>query len=303
MSEHLIATFDAFTDRVLGGSVAAMVADAESLSADQMQRMAKEFGAPATCFITSASAEHVDVRFFSTLTEYPMCGHGTMGLMTWLVERGVMRCDKGQTVTVSLRTPAASTNVDLRRLENDRLEVMLTLTEAPFEASTVDAVELAALLNIDVTQFSEQFPIELSRSDFVHLMVPIANLAAIQAVKPDFSGLARLCRANGIGTVSLLTMETVHASSTIHCREFAPALGTPEAPASGTTNRANACYLLRHGVIDDTPDGKRIVVTEQGYEVARPSEIRTEITLADGAISQVRVGGVATKSTEGKFFL
>jgi len=303
MSEHAVALFDAFTETTLGGSVAAMVDCAADLSAEQMQRIAKEFGAPATCFILATTAESVDVRFFSTMAEYPMCGHGTMGLMTWLVERGIVPCDMGRTSTVTLRTPAGSADVVLQRRADGRVEVMLSLTQAAFEPTPVEPGELAGVFEIDVGQFAEDMPIELSRSEFDSLLVPVGSLAAMRAVKPDFGALAHLCRLHGIGTVGLLTTETEHPSSTIHFREFAPALGTPEAAASGTTNRAAACYLLRHGLLERAPDGKRVVVTEQGYEMGRPSEIRTEITLANGDVTNIQVGGVATKSMEGRFYL
>ena len=303
MSEHLVALFDAFTDKALGGSVAAMVDTAADLDAVQMQRVAKEFGAPATCFISAASSERVDVRFFSTMTEYPRCGHGTMGLMTWLVERGIVACGDDQPATVTLRTPSATADVNLQRRDDGRIEVMLKLAQASFEPTPIDAAELTGPLGIDAAQFAEQLPIELSRSDFVSLLVPIGNLAGMHAVTPDFGAITSLCRAHGIGTVALLSNETEHPSSTIHCREFAPALGTPEAPASGTTNRVYACYLLRHGLLESMPDGRRTVVAEQGYEMGRPSEIRTELTLKNGSVTNLRVGGVATKSMEGRFFL
>jgi len=302
-SKHRIALFDAFTDKTLGGSVAAMVDDASELETDQMQRIAKEFGAPATCFITVASADAVTVRFFSTMTEYPMCGHGTIGLMTWLADRDIIPCTENQTSTISLSTPAGSADVEVRRRVNGRVEVMLTLAEAPFEKSPVDALTLASCLGIDVGGFADALPIELSRSDFIHLMVPIRDLATMQAMAPDFGAITSLCHAHGIGTISLISVETVHPESTIHCREFAPALGTPEAPASGTTNRANACFLLRHGLINATVDGMHVIIAEQGYEMGRPSEVRSELTLKNGILTKVRVGGIATKSIEGHLYL
>ena len=88
MSEYPVAFYRAFSDTVFGGSMAGIIAQAQNLAAGQMLQIAQEIGAPATGFITAIDEHGVDVRFFSTLTEYPMCGHGTMGLMTWLVEHG-----------------------------------------------------------------------------------------------------------------------------------------------------------------------------------------------------------------------
>ena len=53
-----------------------------------MRRIASEFAEPATCFLQQLSDDEVVVRFFSPGAELPMCGHGTMGLFTWLFEDG-----------------------------------------------------------------------------------------------------------------------------------------------------------------------------------------------------------------------
>ena len=79
-------------------------------TAEEMQRVACEMNAPATGFIQACDSASVDVRFFSTKTEYGMCGHGTLGLMTWLVERSVfpLGARPGSTLRVTLRTPSSA---------------------------------------------------------------------------------------------------------------------------------------------------------------------------------------------------
>ena len=112
-----------------------------------------------------------------------------------------------------------------------------------------------------------------------------------------------MCAEMQIDTVILFTLETVHPESTVHCREFAPLVGTPEVPAAGTTNRALACYLLRYGLLEIPLDGRCTVICEQGYEMDRPSKIRTELTLNRGEVVNICVGGVATKVISGYFHL
>ena len=282
MPEYAIALFDAFSESPFAGSVAGVVADAHDLDEVQMQRIASEVGAPATGFITGIDARGVDVRFFSTLTEYPMCGHGTLGLMTWLLERRTFEFAGEDTLVLTLRTPAGSATVELVRRADDRVEVMLHLDAATFEPCSVGAADLGPPLGIGAEGFAAGPPCELALSDFTHLVVPIRDLATMRAVTPDFGAIATLSREVGADTVALFTTETEHRSSTLHCREFCPAVGTPEAPAAGTTNRALACYFLRHGLIDSASDGQRTVLAEQGYEMGRPSHIRTELTLRDG---------------------
>jgi trans-2,3-dihydro-3-hydroxyanthranilate isomerase len=40
-------------------------------------------------------------------------------------------------------------------------------------------------------------------------------------------------------------------------------------------------------------------IAEQGYEMGRPSDVRTELTLAGGDLTALKVGGIATKTLEG----
>ena len=303
MTAYRTALFDAFSESALGGSVAGMVADAGALDAHRMQRIARELGAPATAFITGVDASRIDVRFFSTLTEYPMCGHGTVGLLTWLVERGVFALDGAHPLSLTVRTPAGSAPVEVRRRGDGRSEVMLTLDAVRFEASPLDTADLAPLLGVEADAFADRPPVELTRSEFTHVIARVRDLAAMRALTPDFGAIAARCRQFGGHTLALFTTETECTVNTIHCREFCPAVGTPEAPASGTTNRALACYLLRHGLIDAPSDGRTAIVAEQGYEMGRPSLIHTELRLADGCIAGIRTGGVATKSVEGTLYV
>ena len=303
MTAYRAALFDAFSESALGGSVAGMVADAGDLDSDRMQRIARELGAPATAFVIGVEDSHVDVRFFSTLTEYPMCGHGTVGLMTWLVERGVFTLDGERPLSVTLRTPAGTAPVEIRLREDGRTEVMLALEAVDFEPSPLDVADVAPMLGVGVDAFASGPPLELVRSEFVHVVARVRGLAAMRAVTPDFGAITARCRRLGVDTLALFTTETESPSCTIHCREFCPAVGTPEAPASGTTNRALVCYLLRHGLIDAPPDGEVTVIAEQGYEMGRPSLIRTEMRVTGGRPVKIRVGGVATKTMEGTLYV
>ena len=75
--------------------------------------------------------------------------------------------------------------------------------------------------------------------------------------------------------------------------------GTPEAPPSVTTNLALSCYRMSHCRFDSASSDCDTIISEQGYEMNRPSQIRTELTMCDGELTQIKVGGVASKTIEG----
>ena len=303
MSEYPVAFYRAFSDTVFGGSMAGIIAQAQNLAAGQMLQIAQEIGAPATGFITAIDEHGVDVRFFSTLTEYPMCGHGTMGLMTWLVEHGWFVPDNGGTVTTTLRTPAMASDVEIRIREDGRPEVLLSLAPAVFEPTVLRTDELAGVLGITQEPFRDDLDMKVTTTDFRSLLVPIRSVTDLETVTPDFAAITALCHRASVDTIALFTPITENPDPMIRCREFCPAVGTPEAAASGTTNRAISCYLYQTGQLGDLQNGRLTLRSEQGHEMGRPSVIMSELSTRNGQVVEVRVGGLATKTIEGKFFL
>ena len=301
MPRYRVDLFDSFSEQPFGGSPAGIIYGAADLAASDMQKIAKEIGAPATCFVMNAGKQDVYVRFFSTTQEYQMCGHGTLALMTSLVEGGMLEVEQDNGSTVNLHTPENSTTVELIRRHDERIETMLKLAPAYFDSVLMSEVDLGSLFGPEIKGSDANLPIGRTESDFTHLVIPIKDLEAMRVIVPDYKNIESMCAEMQIDTVVLFTLETVHAEGTVHCREFAPLVGTPEVPAAGTTNRALACYLLRYGLLEIPLDGCCTVICEQGYEMDRPSKIRTELTLNRGEAVNICVGGVATKVISGYF--
>lgn len=122
------------------------------------------------------------------------------------------------------------------------------------------------------------------------------QLEDVRALKPDFRQLKELSKKNGVQTVARFSMETDNPENTLHIRDFCPAVGVDEVPASGTTNGALAGYLYKNGLV---PDESQLIVAEQGSEIGRPSLIHCEIEASDGQLTSLRVGGQAVASILG----
>jgi len=303
MPSYLFDLYSAFSGAAFGGSHAGIIYDPEGLDADTMQQIAREVRAPATCFVMKVDGRDVHVRFFSTAQEYPMCGHGTLALMTGLISRGYLDIPQGATENVHLHTPANSALVKVAHQNEGRVEVMLNLEPAEFEAASIDADQLRTLFGGSPDDLESSLPVEFTASDFSHLVIPLATLASVQSLAPDFDRLNDYCEKVDIDTVILFCQQTVEPKNTVHCREFAPRVGTPEVPAAGTTNRALACYLARHGLFNAQADAPCIVRAEQGYEIDRPSLVTTRMALDGNVPTDIWVGGLATHVVRGQFFV
>ena len=302
MTEYPFGVYSAFSDSAFGGCAAGILDQASELTGSEMLQIAREIGVPATCFITGISPTEVSVRFFSPLSEYPMCGHATIGLMTWLKERGFFIFDDNGVAHTRLSTPDTLTNVEVQQREDGCIEVLLSLPPAEFVPAPVGSIELSHVLGIESERLESNLEMTMTTTDFRSLLVPIDNVSDLEAVRPDFQGIEDLCRGSVMDTIFLFSPKDDDLANGIRCREFCPAVGTPESAASGTTNRSISCYLYEQNRLTSARDGVASLSISQGKEVGRPSNIRSVISLQDGQVNSVGIGGVATRVVNGAFF-
>ena len=81
---------------------------------------------------------------------------------------------------------------------------------------------------------------------------------------------------------------------------FAPGIGVPEDPATGSAAVALGGYLAAR---DPRFEGTLRWVVEQGFEMGRPSLLYMEADKRAGAVTATRVGGHAVLMSEGHFEL
>ena len=133
------------------------------------------------------------------------------------------------------------------------------------------------------------------------MMVPVRSLAEVQALdasKLNTAALNRVCRALGTECVMVFTFGTERPESTVHVRMFAPLLGVPEDPATGSANGALGAYLVHHRAVEVT-EPTTYIVSEQGAEISRPSTVHVEVDSKGEEITAVRVGGQVVPVLEG----
>src|SRR5690606_22583130 len=123
--------------------------------------------------------------------------------------------------------------------------------------------------------------------------IPVADPAALAAAVPNG---AEWTAVFGADSAYLYMRRTEGHDHAFRARMFAPADGIAEDPATGS-----AVAALAGAIADfDAPrDGEHAAIIEQGYEMARPSLIRLDMTIAGGALRNVRIGGHAVEIANG----
>ncbi|HML44812.1 MAG TPA: PhzF family phenazine biosynthesis isomerase, partial [Hyphomicrobium zavarzinii] len=100
----------------------------------------------------------------------------------------------------------------------------------------------------------------------------------------------------GIVGVYLYTRQCEHTASAFHSRMFAPQVGIPEDPATGSA-AVGLAGIVHH--FDRLPDGTHRRIVEQGYEMGRPSQIVLTLVVDGGKLTTVRIGGSSVRVSEG----
>ena len=90
------------------------------------------------------------------------------------------------------------------------------------------------------------------------------------------------------------TRQTFDQKNSIHSRGFAPFIGIPEDPGTGSVASALGYYLYEKN------SKEKSIIIEQGYEITRPSNIFVEI---DGRTNEIRIGGRVKLVFKGTLYL
>ena len=126
------------------------------------------------------------------------------------------------------------------------------------------------------------------------LFVPFEHESDVAALRPDLSAVATLSRENGVtGVAAFAFAEGSEFAVRVRC--FAPALGVPEDPVTGSANAALPAYLAQAGLLGRTG---RAYLSSQGSELGRDG--RVHVRVLDDA-GRAEIGGQAVTVVEGTF--
>ncbi len=304
MKEYRFIQVDVFTDSPFGGNPLAVFPEAEGLTGGEMQQLAKEMNLSESAFVLPPQAPGADfkVRIFTPAAELPFAGHPVVGTHWVLAHLG--RVELTEPVTrVHFELGVGVLPADLHVNDGQVERVVMTQGRPTFHAVLESVAELAAGLGLTPDAITETgLPVQVVSTGLPQMMVPIRSLAEVQSLNPgqlNTAALNRACRiVNAEDCVMVFSTETERPDATVHVRLFAPMLGVPEDPATGSANGALGAYLVHHHVIPITEPTTH-VLSEQGAEMQRPSTIYVEVDSAGEEITSVRVGGQVVPVAEG----
>ncbi|WP_394617507.1 PhzF family phenazine biosynthesis protein [Lentzea sp. JNUCC 0626] len=244
-----------------GGNPAPIVLDASGMTEADMQAVAREHGHESGFVLPAPAGSDCDFtfRYWVPNHEMPMCGHVTVGAV-WLLNRVG-------------RLPSSSVRIDTRsgvvhaRVDNGLVEITQPEgTVSPVDASAVP--ELLDVLGITADDLADR-PIRNARTSRTKTLIPVADLATLDRLRPDFSRVEQVCAR--LGSTGLYPYAVADSERHVFdARQFPRSSGYPEDAATGIAAAALVYGLLADGLITRDAESVRV---RQGRSMGRPSEI------------------------------
>lgn len=298
MTQIKYYTVDVFTSHRFGGNQLAVIPDASGIPEELLQKIAREFNFSETTFIYKPDNPKNDckVRIFTPGIEVPMAGHPTIGTAYILLSQGIIKPRNPE--YLMLEEKVGDIRVDFTIDKKGFHSITMSQPLPAFGPVEEDYKLVAGILSISSDEIDQRYPIQSVSCGNNFLYVPLKNLTAIHKTSIRHE-LLKVAKTQLDSTeIFVFTSDTIFASSDFHCRMFAPLFGVPEDPATGSAAGPFGCYLVQHGLYDDS-----LITLEQGFEMGRPSILKVRISGNKDDITSVKVSGEVVLVSEGKMII
>jgi PhzF family phenazine biosynthesis protein len=250
---------DAFTDRPFTGNPAAVALLAEPADAGWMQSVAAEMNLAETAFLVRTGPGRYGLRWFSPQVEIPLCGHATLASAHALWAEGL-----DDAAVLSFDTMSGELRAS--RAGDDQIEL-------DFPARSTDAADLppglCEALGVDA--------VATGLAEDGYQVVEVASTAVVRSMQPD------LAAVEALSPHAVIVTAPGDGDGAIVSRVFAPAVGIPEDPVTGSAHcvlatwwsgRLGSSFLAeqaspRGGFLHVTLDGDRVRLRGSAVTVLR----------------------------------
>lgn len=264
----------------------------ERLSDQEMLKIAQEMNYSETTFICDSEPDNggYPVRIFTPKRELPFAGHPTLGT-AYIISEEIIKTD---VIQVILNLAVGQIPVNWKPEESGK-KILWMRQNSPEFTHIYDHKLLAPVLNLELSDFDPDYPIQEVSTGIPFIIVPLKTQSALRKAKVNLEYYTELIKRTMAKEIFIFCPETHHPENQLCARMFAPALGITEDPATGSANGCLAGYLSHYRYFGSDQVNIRV---EQGYEINRPSLLLLKAEKI-GDLIQVEVGGNVIKVAEG----
>ncbi|GER90852.1 hypothetical protein KDW_50140 [Dictyobacter vulcani] len=208
------------------GNPLAVFTDAEGISAELMQILARELNLSESTFVLPAQqiGNDYQVRIFTPAAELPMAGHPTLGTAFVLAHQRFISL-KGAETRLTFEEGVGPIAVSLFAQAGQVHTIQMQQPLPTFGPVFADREIIASMLSLKREDLENELPLEAVSCGVPFLFVPIKKLEAMHRIRFRQDLWERELSGFPAPQVLAFTREVEIAGSTVHSRMFAPGLG------------------------------------------------------------------------------
>lgn len=291
----------AFGRHIGAGSPASVVLNANAMTTDAMQKLAAS-EQPETTFVLVPAEPRAPwrMRFFLQGREMSMCVHGTVGALAAL-----SASEPSLPREFEVETGVGVIAVDWRAAEEGSFICIDQF--APEFGPPIGAVDaILHALGADASALDRSGgPVQRVSVSRPKLMVPVVDLATLDALKPDSELLELVCGQYDATGIYAFTRHSRADDHDVNARQFPTGAEMVEDAATGVAAAALAAYLFQyaancgsgHNLL--SPDAQSSaydfrVRIAQGDALGCPCLLEAIAVIRDGVVVKTRVCGLGS---------
>jgi PhzF family phenazine biosynthesis protein len=291
MKKLRIRGLDVFADKPFVGNPTTVVLNADGLSHEEMQAVARELNLETTFVLSPTDQRAIArLRYFMPLQEVELCGHGTIGAVWALAEEGVIPYGLSE---LTVETPVGLLQIELQWEDDYFKKVLMDQLRPEFERPSCSAGEAAKALEIPPNSIvAAQLPLMSASTGRTKLLIPLSDWKALDSITLDKQALEELCRQIEVTGLYPFTLKPRAPGVIAEARQFPYGGGVAEDPVTGVAACALGAYLAHQGAIEVEELVTKLLI-EQGHAIGRPGTVEVQVYLENGEITRVQIAGQA----------
>jgi trans-2,3-dihydro-3-hydroxyanthranilate isomerase len=275
-----------------------VIPDARGLTTAQMQAITREFNYSESTFVLPPEAGGTrKVRIFTPAQEIPFAGHPNVGTAFVLATIGELG-EIGSSLAVTFEEKAGLVPITIRAENGTVLSCELKAPQPVSFGKVVPKRLVAAAVSLsedDVVTTTHEPQIVSVGLPFI--MAELRDRAALERPRIDTNGFIALRDFLGEPVRASLYLYARTADEVdVRVRMFAPLVGVPEDPATGSAGCALSGLLTHHA---RSESGEFVYRIAQGVEMGRPSLLVGRAEKVRGAVTSTWIGGASALVSEG----
>lgn len=296
MQTRKVLHYDAFSSIPNKGNPAGIVLEADDLSVDSMQRIAKTVGFNETVFVLKSDIADYKLRYFTPGHEINLCGHATVGSMYCLKSLGLIG-ETRNNITIETNVGVLPIRFEQR---HDELFVTMKQDQPMFASFNGSVKKLAASLGLSEQDIDDSLPIVYGSTGTWTLLVPVKEVESFSRMKPHNYQFPDILIEQPKTSVHPFTLKAFDNKAMMHARHFSsPFSGTVEDAVTGTASGVMGAYYLTY--LDHKAEQIEFIV-EQGLEIEKDGRVYVNVNRTESGMDVYISGtGVYVKEMDVSF--